>query len=102
MPRRWSQPTYALRRWTPTPGVRLINPNNSGYRKVAFGTKSEHILEYLDTGSEFNIITLVCVQRMPVSGIRPTITLLRGFGGGSVTGVGEITLGVTIDGWLLI
>ena len=78
--------------------VRLINPNNSGYRKVACGANGEHILVYLDTGSEFNIITLACVQRMQVSGIRPSTTVLWGFGGGSVSGVGEITLGITIDG----
>ena len=35
---------------------------------------------------------------MQVSGILPTTTVLRGFGGGSVSGVGEITLGITIDG----
>ena len=32
--------------------ARLINPNNSGYRKVACGANGEHILVYLDTGSE--------------------------------------------------
>ena len=50
------------------------------------------------SGSEFNIITLLCVQRMQVGGIWPTTTVLRGFGGGSVSGVGDITLGITIDG----
>ena len=34
---------------------------------------------------------------MQVGGIWPTTTVLRGFGGGSVSGVGDITLGITID-----
>ena len=41
--------------------VRLINPNKCGYRKVACVANGEHILVYLDTGSEFNTIILrVC------------------------------------------
>ena len=35
---------------------------------------------------------------MQVGGIWPTTTVRRGFGGGSVSGVGDITLGITIDG----
>ena len=35
---------------------------------------------------------------MQVGGIWPTTTVLRGFGGGSVSGVCNITLGVTTDG----
>ena len=31
-------------------------------------------------------------------GIWPKTTVLRGFGGGSVSGVGDITLGISIDG----
>ena len=83
--------------------VRLINPNNIGYRKVACGAKGERILVglYLDTGSKFNIITLACVQRMQVSGIWPTITVLWGFSGGSMLWIGEINLGITIDGTAL-
>ena len=34
---------------------------------------------------------------MQVSRIWPMTTVLRGFGGGSVSGVGNITLGITID-----
>ena len=64
--------------------VRLINPNNSGYRKVACGANGEQILVYLYTGSECNIIILACVQRIQVSGILPTTTVLRGFSGGCI------------------
>ena len=41
---------------------------------------------------------LLCVQRMQVGGIWPTTTVLRGYGGGSLSRVGDITLGITIDG----
>ena len=44
--------------------VRLINPNSNGYKRIACGANGKHILAYLDTGSEFNIINLACVQRM--------------------------------------
>ena len=35
---------------------------------------------------------------MQVGGIWPTDTVLRCFGGGSVSGVGDITLGITFHG----
>ena len=81
--------------------VRLINPNNNGYRNIASGANGEHILVYLNTGTEFNIITLACVQRVQVRGIRQTITVLWSFGGSLVSWVGEITLGIIIDGMAL-
>ena len=43
----------------------------------------------------------VCVQRMQVNGLRPTARVLRGFGGGLVSGLVEITIGINIVGLAL-
>ena len=79
--------------------VNLISSKgDDSYRKVARGQNGEFIMVYLDTGSEYNIVTQQCIERLSGCKVRPTIAILRGFGGGLVPGTAEATFCVNVEG----
>ena len=79
--------------------VRPVNPDHGdAYKKVALLENGERICAFLDTGSEYKIVTRQCIGRIPRCKVRHIVATLQGFGGGRVSGVAEASFTVSVEG----
>lgn len=80
----------------PRRNVSAVSMSVPGYKKLAVTPEGSGLTAYLDTGSEFNIITPGCVSRLGLE-TSPTNVDMAGFGGSSTTARRKTQLKLTLD-----